>query len=279
MGGGVPNNDFDEPELALTTPSFSKMALKGKVSEVAQRFIDLMRCSVKGVSSYKCPKVVLGLRNRGGIATISEETFSCQEMVMDINQKFTDVLKLTDADYFKWNCVQINNVTSLSHATDEHLMGTVVNVSIGKESFGSFRIRGSLVTSDGGISVNDAKDVIHCSGGFRPWLMLRFAQCRGEDCTDGFDREYPEMLGFVLQRKACQSVPADEKSFIHCCFEDGSLLSNPVRGTRMKIVDVTKETDFTDQRTVNDVIRKLPGLEIFYFLLSMYRRFCLAQKY
>ena len=87
------------------------MALKGKVSEVAQWFIDMMRCSAKGIRSYKCPKVVLGLRNRGGIATISEETFSCQEMVMDINQRFTDVLKLTDADYFKWNCVQIVNVT------------------------------------------------------------------------------------------------------------------------------------------------------------------------
>ena len=53
--GGVPNNDFDEPELALTTPSFSKMALKGKVSEVAQRFIDLMKCSAKGVRGHKCP--------------------------------------------------------------------------------------------------------------------------------------------------------------------------------------------------------------------------------
>ena len=45
--------------------------------------------------------------------------------------------------------------------------------------------------------------------------MLRFAQCRGEDSTDGFDREYLEMLGFVLQSKACQSAPADEKSFMH----------------------------------------------------------------
>ena len=244
MGGGVPNNVVDEPELALTTPSFSEMALKGKVSEVAQWFIDMMRCSAKGIRSYKCPKVVLGLRNRGGIAIISEETFSCQEMVMDINQRFTEVLRLTDADYFKWNCVQIVNVTSLAHVTDEHLMGMVVNISIGKESFGSFSIRGSLVTSDGGISVNDAKDVVHCRPECRPWLMLRFARCRCEDCTDGFDREYLEMLGFVLQRKACQSVPADEKSFIHCCCENGSLLSNPVGGTHMKIVDVTQETDF-----------------------------------
>ena len=51
---------------------------------------------------------------------------------MDINQRFTDVLRLTDADYLKWNCVQIVNVTSFSHVTDELLTGMVVNVSIGK---------------------------------------------------------------------------------------------------------------------------------------------------
>ena len=90
--------------------------------------------------------------------------------------------------------------------------------------------------------------------------MLRFVQCRGEDSVDGFDREYIEMLGFALPRKACQSVPADEKYAMHCCCEDGSLLSNPIGGTHMKIVAVTKETDFTDQRTVGDVIRKLKGL-------------------
>ena len=73
--------------------------------------------------------------------------------------------------------------------------------------------------------------------------MLRFAQCRGEDSTDGFDQEYLEMLGFALQRKACQSVPADEKYFSHCCCEDGSLLPNPIGGSHMKIVDVTSETD------------------------------------
>ena len=75
--------------------------------------------------------------------TISEETFACQEMVMDINQSCADVLQLTDADYFKWNCVQIVNVTSFSHVTDEHMTGMVVNVSIGKQSFGSFSSRGS----------------------------------------------------------------------------------------------------------------------------------------
>ena len=50
-------------------------------------------------------------------------------MVMDINQRFTDVLKLAGAYY----CVQIVNVTLVSRVTDEHLTSVVVNVSIGKE--------------------------------------------------------------------------------------------------------------------------------------------------
>ena len=121
------------------------------------------------------------------------------------------------------------------------------------------------------------KKVIHCSLGCRPWSTLRFAQCHGEDCFGGFYREFLEMLGFVLQRKVCQSVPADEKSFIHCCCEDGSLLSNPIGGTHMKIVDVTKETDFTDQRTVGDIIRKLRGFGgHLLLLLTVYGRLDVA---
>ena len=108
-------------------------------------------------------------------------------MVMDISQRFIEVSKLMDSDHFKLNCVQIVTVTSFSRVTDEHLTGVVVNVSIGKESFGSFSIRGSLVTSDGGVSVNDARDVINCSLGCKPWVMLRFALCRGEDSVDGLD--------------------------------------------------------------------------------------------
>ena len=265
-GGGVPNNDVDELELALTTPSFPKMALKSTISDVAQRFTDLIRHSVKRVGDIKCPKVVLGLRIRGGVPTISEEASSHQEMVADVNQRFTEVSTLMDADHFKWNFVQIVTVTSFSRVMDERLIGAVVNVSIGKESYGSFSTVGSLVTSDGGVSVNDARDVINCSLGCTPWVMMRSALCRGEDNVDGFDREYLEILGFVLERKTCQSVPADEKSVINCCCENGSLLSNPVGLTHMRIVDMTKETDFTDQRTVNDIICKLrgPGDILFY---------------
>ena len=138
-----------------------------------------------------------------------KEASSHQEMVADVNQTFTEVSTLMDADHFKWNFVQIVTVTSFSRVMDERLIGAVVNVSIGKESYGSFSTVGSLVTSDGGVSVNDARDVINCSLGCTPWVMMRSALCRGEDNVDGFDREYLGILGFVLERKTCQSVPAD----------------------------------------------------------------------
>ena len=40
---------------------------------------------------------------------------------------------------------------------------------------------------------------------------MRFALCRSEDKVDGFDKEYLDMLGFVIESQASQSVPADER--------------------------------------------------------------------
>ena len=45
---------------------------------------------------------------------------------------------------------------------------------------------------------------------------MRFALCRGEDKIDGFVKEYLEMFGFAMYGKPSQSVPVDERSFIHC---------------------------------------------------------------
>ena len=72
-----------------------------------------------------------------------------------------------------------------------------------------------MATVDGGMAISEATDVINCSPGCRPWTLMRFALCRGEELSDGFDTEYLDMLGFVLGGKTNQSVPADEKSVIH----------------------------------------------------------------
>ena len=94
--------------------------------------------------------------------------------------------------------IQVVNVSSFSRIVEEHMTGVIVNVSVGKESFGSFSTRGKLVTADGGMAISEATDVINCSPGCRPWTLMRFALCRGEERIDGFDIEYLDMLGFVL---------------------------------------------------------------------------------
>ena len=127
------------------------------------------------------------------------------------------MLNIADVDHFKWYCIQIVSVSSFSRIADENMTGGVVNVSIGKEPFGSFSVRDTLNTADGGVSMNDTTDVINCSPGCKPWTLVRFALCRGEDKIDGFDKESLDMFGFVLEGKTSQSVPADDKSFIHCC--------------------------------------------------------------
>ena len=54
-----------------------------------------------------------------------------------------------------------------------------------------------------------------------------------------------------------QSVSPDEHvTFIHCCCERGSILSRPTEGKDMKIIDITKEDDFTKANTVRIVINR-----------------------
>ena len=73
------------------------------------------------------------------------------------------------------------------------------------------------------------------------------------------------MLGFILNGKTNQSVPADEKSFIHCCCESGSLLPNPIIQTSMKVIDKSKEREFTDKSTADDIMRSIKGLGDVFF--------------
>ena len=56
---------------------------------------------MKQMNAGRNSTVVLGLRTLGGMPNISDETFSQQELVMDINQMFSEVLKIIDVGHFK----------------------------------------------------------------------------------------------------------------------------------------------------------------------------------
>ena len=91
------------------------------------------------------------------------------------------------------------------------------------------------------------------NGSFYSVLVLSLTMIK----QNGVDIWLLQDLCFNPTTTIREPASVDETYFIHCCCEDGSLLLNPVGGTRLKIVDVTTETDFTDQSTVNDVIGKL----------------------
>ena len=63
-----------------------------------------------------------------------------------------------------------------------------------------------------------------------------------------------------LETSIDHAVKTDERYFVYFCCEKGSLLSNPVHWTKVKINDVTKEQDFTNPKTVLDIIWKLEDL-------------------
>ena len=180
-----------------------------------------------------------------------------KEPVIDINTKFNEVLKIADADRFKRNCIQIVIVSLFSRTVDEHMTGGVVNVSIGKESFGSFCVRDTSITADGGVSMNGARDVINCCLGCKRWTLVRFALCHGEDKIDGLDKAYIDMLGLCLKDRLVSRFRLTRshlsivsvKTVVYCQTQ----LDEPT------FVDVTQEKDCTNKSTAVGIIRKLKG--------------------
>ena len=119
-------------------------------------------------------------------------------------------------------------------------IGKVSNVSVGRGTAGSFSIKDSQGVADGNICMSDAKDKVKCCPGDKPWILVCFALNPYEDQIDGYDKEYFHMLGFVFGTAVAQSVKTDERLFVHCCCEKGSLLSSPVNRRKVKIHEVTK---------------------------------------
>ena len=82
---------------------------------------------------------------------------------------------------------------------DTTLKARIVNVSVGKDSAGSFSIRGAHYSADGDIAISSSKEVVKCCAGRKPWMLLRFALGRKAESIDGFDKQYLAMLGFSLK--------------------------------------------------------------------------------
>ena len=97
---------------------------------------------------------------------------------------------------------------------------------------------------------------------------MRFARLPKEDQLDGHDRDYLQQLGFRMGYDNHQSAETDEKTFIHCCSEEGHISSSPIQGSKISVMDITKEHDFCNAKTVNNVIEKIKGVRDVFFYCS-----------
>ena len=70
-----------------------------------------------------------------------------------------------------------------------------MNVVVGRNSVGSFSIRGALHLADGDIAISSSKDVVKCCVGSKPWKLVRFALSRKEEYLGGSGKQYLDMLG------------------------------------------------------------------------------------
>ena len=61
------------------------------------------------------------------------------------------------------------DVASFLEIEDSTSKGRIVNVSVGRESAGSFRVRGALHSADGDIVFSSSKEVVKCYAGRKPW--------------------------------------------------------------------------------------------------------------
>ena len=122
---------------------------------------------------------------------------------------------------------------SFIELADTTLKWRIVNISVGRDSVGSFSIRGPLLSTDGDIAISSSKEVVKCCAGRKPWMLLRFAFGRKEEVLYGFDKQYLKMLGFSLksiedhlaladdagEHRKDRSVTTDDVVFVHCCCE------------------------------------------------------------
>ena len=117
---------------------------------------------------------------------------------MDLNSWFKDAFR-ANMLHFRWTSFEVSSIVPYTKISDTKLRGSVVNVSVGRDSAGSFSIRGALYSADGDIALSSSKDTLKCCIGSKPWMLVRFALSRGEEYLDGFDAQYLDMLGFAMK--------------------------------------------------------------------------------
>ena len=100
----------------------------------------------------------------------------------------SDALEFANIKHFRWTCIQVTSIPSYTEVKDNSSTGKVINISVGRESVGSFSVRCFLGSADGSVFMSDAQDVVNCCPGNKPWVLVRFALNPNEGQIDGYDR-------------------------------------------------------------------------------------------
>ena len=146
---------------------------------------------------------------------MSDKTFLYQRQIMELNHEaniFCELQKKNISSGLGFICFAL--VPTLK-CLDPSLQGSFINMSVGRDSIGAFSVSGVSVSADGCIILSNPKDVVKCSPGDAPWMLIRFAHDPEGEHLEGFDAEFFQMLGFGLTKGVCQSVAIDGNK--HSC--------------------------------------------------------------
>ncbi len=102
---------------------------------------------------------------------------------MSLNTCFKEILN-SNRLHCNWKSIQVFDVASFLEIGDTTSKGRIVNGFVGRDSAGSFSVRGALYSADGDIVISSSKEVVKCYAGRK---LRRYVLERKEESIDGFD--------------------------------------------------------------------------------------------
>ena len=72
---------------------------------------------------------------------------------MDLNSWFNDAFEKANMLHCRWNSIHMSSIGSYSEISGTKMRGRIVTESVGRDSVGSFSIRGALHSADGDIAI------------------------------------------------------------------------------------------------------------------------------
>ena len=170
---------------------------------------------------------------------------------------------------FAWSTLMFVRMNGNTTIKVPDSIGPVLCIALRRSGFGrpavrsvTFRGEGAGRRLDGDVSGEAflvSSDVApvrvpHCD-----YVVIAYMN-KGAPNMDEFDREVLEHMGFAHGLASdVPAAPAHHHVLIHCCCERGNLLTRPLPGSSIRMVDITKDEDFTKRETIDHVKSMIRG--------------------